>query len=156
MIYDWEEYALTFSDVASVDAAFRVCLDQLGENRAVSGRVYSRRLTAPIAFADLGELLLRLDEVLEAQGFPQAFQRVRTFGSGHSESDAPVADFLEDGMTLEEVNTASGVTATFTLNIISRRNSSWQGHIQWQDAAEVQDFSSALELLKQVQGRIFS
>lgn len=145
---------MPFADVGSLDAAFRVCVDRVGENRAISGRVYSRRLTAPITFSDLGELLLRLDEVLEAQGFPQAFQRVRTFGDSRGENSAPVADDPDDGMTREEVDAAQGGPLTFSLSITSRRNSSWQGLVDWLDGAAAQDFSSALELLKLVQGRL--
>ena len=56
----------------------RVCVDDIAGNR-VSGRVYSQRLTSPMAFLDLGGLLLQLEELLETQNFPQAFQRIRTF-----------------------------------------------------------------------------
>ena len=41
----------------------RVCVDDIAGNR-VSGRVYSQRLTSPMAFLDLGGLLLQLEELL--------------------------------------------------------------------------------------------
>ena len=75
----------------------RVCVDDIAGNR-VSGRVYSQRLTSPMAFLDLGGLLLQLEELLETQNFPQAFQRIRTFSPDklpeRSDIDYEVAEHL--------------------------------------------------------------
>ena len=49
---------------------FRICVDQMEDGR-LSGRIVSQRLTAPMAFADLGDLLLKVEGVLDAQNFPQ-------------------------------------------------------------------------------------
>ena len=68
---------------------FRICVDQMEDGR-LSGRIVSQRLTAPMAFADLGDLLLKVEGVLAAQNFPQASQRIRTFVPDASEYPASV------------------------------------------------------------------
>lgn len=83
------------------DAALRVCVDSL-EAGSIRGRVVSRRLTAPITFGDLGDLLLQVEEVLNRQNFPQAFERTRSFVK-NPDAPLPVAADLDSGMTKEEV-----------------------------------------------------
>ena len=65
-------------------AALRVCVDRAEQGR-ISGRVFGQRLVRPIVFTDIGDLLLQVEAVLDAQNFPQAFQRVRTFVPGKME-----------------------------------------------------------------------
>lgn len=83
------------------DAVFRVCVDEISEGR-IRGHVVSRRLTAPISFQDVGDFLIKLEELMDRQNFPQAFERTRTFrprpaGASH----VPAADGLEGGMSKE-------------------------------------------------------
>ena len=66
---------MSFSNLNAPSSALRVCVDHAGGGY-LSGLVYSQRVTEPIPFTDIGNLLLRLDEVLEAQNFPQAFQQL--------------------------------------------------------------------------------
>ena len=88
---------MSFSNLSSPSAFLRVCVDQSDGSR-ISGRVYSQRLTHPMAFSDIGSLVLRLDEVLEKQNFPQAFQRSRTFRE--REIHVPAAGDPEEGIPL--------------------------------------------------------
>ena len=136
---------MSFSNLNSPSAALRVCVDQ-SDNGRISGMVYSQRLTRPMAFSDIGSLVLRLDEVLEKQNFPQAFQHSRSFRE--HESRVPAAADPSEGIPLEEVEGAAGALATFTLYVISRRNASWQGWVDWMDGSPRQQFSSALELIR--------
>lgn len=103
---------------------FRICVDQKEDGR-LSGRIVSQRLTAPMAFADLGDLLLKVEGVLDAQNFPQASQRIRTFVQDASEYPASV---LPGGaMSEAEVEASRGALTTFQLAILTRRNATWQG-----------------------------
>ena len=43
-------------------------------------------------------------------------------------------------------------TETFILNIYDRQNATWQGSVTWVDKKEKQQFRSALELLKLIEG----
>lgn len=130
----------------------RVCVDDIAGNR-VSGRVYSQRLTSPMAFLDLGGLLLQLEELLEAQNFPQAFQRIRTFSPDKlpERSDGVLP---EGAMSPEEVSAASGKRATFILHVLTRQNATWQGTVDWLCGGEPDAFSSDLEFLKLVERHI--
>ena len=141
---------MSFSNLNSPSAALRVCVDQ-SDNGRISGKVYSQRLTRPMAFSDMGSLILRLDEVLEKQNFPQAFQHSRSFRE--HESNVPASADPSDGIPLEEVVGASGALATFTLYVMSRRNASWQGWVDWMDGSPRQQFASALELIRLAEDR---
>ena len=118
----------------------RVCVDDIAGNR-VSGRVYSQRLTSP------------MEELLEAQNFPQAFQRIRTFSPDKlpERSDGVLP---EGAMSPEEVSAASGKRATFILHVLTRQNATWQGTVDWLCGGEPDAFSSDLEFLKLVERHI--
>lgn len=135
------------------DAAIRVCVDQ-AEGGHIIGRAVSRRLTAPIFFSDIGSLLLQLEEVFNQQNFPQAFERTRSFTQGQGTS-VPIAEDLDSGMTQEEVTSAQGSRATFALYVITRRNTTWQGFVDWLDDSPRQEYASVLELLKVIDEFLF-
>ena len=93
------------------DAAVRICVDQVTDGR-ICGRAVSRRLLRPFSFSDIGGLLLQLEEVLDAQNFPQAFERTRTFCPERGEGSAALAaKDLNSGMSREEVEAARGERA---------------------------------------------
>lgn len=141
---------MSFSNLSSPSALLRVCVDRSDGGR-ISGTVYSQRLTRPMPFSDIGSLILRLDEVLEAQNFPQAFQHSRTFRE--HESHVPASTDPSEGIPLEQVNAAAGSLTTFTLCVLSRRNASWQGWVDWLDGSPRQQFASALELIRLAEDR---
>lgn len=127
-------------------AALRVCVDK-AEGGRISGRVFSQRLTEPLSFADVGSLLLQVEEVLDRQNFPQAFQRTRTFAAARP-SAVPAAPDPTGGMSAGAVEAAHGGAATFALYVITRQNTTWQGRVDWLDGRPPEDFSSVLELIK--------
>jgi len=129
-------------------AYLRVAVDEYDEGR-IAGYVYSRRLKEPIHFQYGADLLLQIEDLMDEQDFPRAFQKKRTFhksvrkNAGHSEEDE------DDGENMDEetVNQVQGKIATFALNIITRQNTSWQGYIDLLDGAPRRAFNSDLELL---------
>ena len=134
------------------NSSLRICVDRV-TGCAVGGRVFGRRLTAPILFDDLSSLALRLDWVFDQQNFPQAFQRSRTFLRESGWEENIVGD-LSDGMSEEQVNAQYGEIATFEILMVSRRNSSWQGMVDWLDGRERQTFFGYLELLRLINDRL--
>ena len=134
-------------------AALRVCVDRVEDGR-ISGRVFSQRLTAPITFTDFGGMLLQVEAVLDAQNFPQAFQRARSFAP-RQVGTVPAADCLEDGMDPETVQAAQGAVGTFLLYVITRRSATWQGFVDWLDGSPRQEYGSVLELLKLADQHVF-
>ena len=93
--------------------------------------------------------------MLDAQNFPQAFQRVRTFVPGKMEQQPPAALGVEDGIPAGEVAAAAGQVTTFLLSVVTRRNTTWQGYLEWLDSGERQEFESVLELLKLTDQHVF-
>ncbi|MTQ95621.1 hypothetical protein GMD88_02505 [Pseudoflavonifractor sp. BIOML-A6] len=142
---------MSFSNLNAPSSALRVCVDHAGGGY-LSGLVYSQRVTEPIPFTDIGNLLLRLDEVLEAQNFPQAFQRSRNF-TGRKDP-VPAAADPSEGMSADTVTDAHGLVYTFEVSVTSRRNASWQGMVDWLDGEGRQEFSSALELIKLIEEHV--
>ncbi|NLF34918.1 MAG: hypothetical protein GX585_03015 [Clostridiales bacterium] len=133
-------------------AALRVCVDQT-EGGRVSGRVYSQMFTAPLSFSDTGNLVLQVDAVMDAQNFPQAFQRSRTFAPRPQTAASLAAATPELGIPADAVAAAAGARATFLVMVVSRRSSSWQGLIDWLDGTPKEEFSSALELIRAIDAR---
>ena len=135
-------------------AALRVCIDR-AEEGCLSGRILGRRMKQEASFSDIGSLLLQIEAILDEQKTPQAFQRGRRFSHKPAEP-VPAAESLEDGMSAEAVQAARGDAATFSLQIVTRRNATWQGTVDWLDGAPPQPFDSALELIKLLDARLSS
>ena len=134
------------------DAALRVCVDR-AEGGQIQGRMVGRRLTGPVPFGDVGSLLLQAEAVMDAQNFPQAFQRGRSFVA--RSAGAPAAQRPEEGMPRQAVEGAEGAEATFVLHVDTRQRATWQGTVDWLDGGAPQPFESVLELLKLIDQRFF-
>jgi hypothetical protein len=138
-------------------AFLRVAVDGYEAGR-ISGGVYSQRLKEPLAFDSTSDLLLKIENLMDDQDFPRAFQRKRTFsGKGPAKTQGrpakPERDEREN-MDAETVNQARGKISTFALNVITRQNTSWQGYLDWLDGSDRQAFNSDLELLSMISGRL--
>lgn len=135
------------------NAGLRICIDAR-DGGSLAGKVFSQRLLRPMSFSDLGNLIVQIEKLLDAQNFPQAFQRIRSFGGAGGWPELAAAD-PDLGMSADEVQNARGSIATVTVTVTTRRNASWQGEISWLDGAEREEFSSALELVRLIDERIF-
>ena len=135
------------------NAVLRLCLDRQEEGHP-AGRVFSQRLSAPLVFSDIGGLILQLDEILDVQNFPQAFQRTRTFLSNKGTAPSLAVEAPGLGLSAQEVAAASGTLFTCDIYVITRRSSSWQGFVDWLDGTERQPYSSALELIRLIDLRL--
>ena len=126
-------------------SSLRVCIDALKDGR-ISGRVLGRRLSTPILFSDINELIVKIDDVFDAQDFPQSFQRRRRFAET-PEIVSPHAGV--DGELLDEavVNNEAGIVSTFVLLILARQYSTWQGRVDWLDGGPEISFESELQLI---------
>ena len=149
----------------------RVAIDSRDDG-CISGRVYSQRLKEPLPFRDTTSLLLEIEELLDKQDFPRAFQRKRTFGEQSRRKrgmDAPqrnhTAGLSPDGgdgetpderpyMAADAVKSAKGEIFTFDINVITRQNTTWQGYIDWLDGSGKMVYNSVLELLSMITERM--
>lgn len=88
-------------------------------------------------FQSLTQLLLKLEQSLDVENIPQSFNKVRTF--------FPLTEYwLEDSV---DERKRTGKIGTFVVQILFRRNASWQGTITWLDKKQTQNFRSVLELI---------
>ena len=132
-------------------AFLRVAVDEHEEGR-IAGNVYSIRLTEPFYFKNMPDLLLQIEDLLDDQDFPRAFQRRRQFDQ--KANTAPKKRNIQprDGeagyMDADTVEQAKGEFCTFNLQIMTRQNTSWQGLIDWLDGSEKIAYNSVLELLR--------
>lgn len=133
-------------------AALRICLDET-KNGAFCGRIVGQRLIEPIFFIDINDFVTQVDALLDVQKFPQAFQRIRSF-TAKSLPMVPAVHTKEELGNPDAVEAACGSAATFSLQVFSRKNATWQGSIDWLDGAEKQNFNSILEFIKFIDDRL--
>ena len=114
-----------------------VCIDDY-TNKIMRGRIYNPHRPNGVDFAGVMDLLLQMEKMFEDLKCPQAFSSLRTFRPGNGERIAPT----EASKDIRE-----GAVATFSLRILFRQNSSWQGSVMWHEGKTEEPFRSVLELL---------
>ena len=122
----------------------RLCIDEYGND--LSGRVYSKLMLVPLLFTGCSGLLLRMDDVFEQVGYPQAFQVRRTFFKpARLKGSIRVPEQLLDD---EELGRQSGDCRTFDIIVQSRNQSGWQGILMDPERTSAKKFKSEMELLR--------
>lgn len=100
------------------------------------GQVYHPHTEECLHFNGLTQLLLSMEQTMDLENLPQSFHSVRSFFPFS-------AGFSDAADTQPRV----GKLATFALQILFRRNASWQGSISWLEGKQRQSFRSVLELI---------
>ena len=85
----------------------------------IKGLVEGATFPGQVPFSNLSGLILMLDSALDEA----------------------------DGAVLKKPNTSSNFVPNVELEILFRRNSSWQGRVRWLEAGKESTFSSVLELI---------
>lgn len=132
-------------------SAMRICIDHIS-NMEISGRAYCPQLEEPIVFKDLGMFLVMADRALDRRGYPLAFQKKRSFTEGSiiegDDSLYKEVRAIRQHEQVVDVSAMRGEICTFLVHILSRRNCSWQGRIDWIDDGDFDTFNSALVFLR--------
>ena len=116
--------------------ATTVCVDPY-HHRVLSGRLYNPALPAEgLRFESLVEFLLAMEDLLNETHFPQSFTAVRSFRTSSQRAAVPAGE-----------QTATGRLATFTVSVLFRQNTSWQGSVSWLETGREESFRSVLELV---------
>ena len=115
-----------------------VCIDEYSRSR-FAGRLYNPYLETGVRFDSLIDLLLQLEELLDAMRFPQSFTAPRSF--------TPKQPVEPAGGDSVEHSREQGRRATFSVRIFFRQNATWQGAVAWLEKGQEQTFRSALELI---------
>ncbi len=115
-----------------------ICIDSY-ENRILTGRIFNPFLNAEVFFHSTMEFIREMDALLQELQFPQSFFENREF--------CPVPQPLSRAAVPTAAANQKGHLATFSLRIMFRQNSSWQGSLTWMEEKQEESFRSALELL---------
>lgn len=114
---------------------FLIYLDRY-DNGVPNGQIFHPYSGECVGFQSLTQLLLSLEQTMDLENLPQSFQSVRTF--------FPFTGAMGDNV---DAVPRVGRLATFALQILFRRNSSWQGSVSWLEGKQRQSFRSVLELI---------
>jgi len=124
--------------------AFRICVDLIGVD--IEGRIYSPLSSDVIKFVSVGEILVKMDELFDRCGYPQAFQDKRSFdadkGRHNLYKGLPKAQQNVDGILSQK-----GEEITFDMIVKSRQNTSWQGALYDSEGNVLKEFNGEVELL---------
>lgn len=124
----------------------RLCIDRYEGD--LSGRVYSKQQKRPLTFSGYGEMLLRMDDMFDRSGYPQAFQERRSFRQEPKKKEQhrlqrPLKEYLNDS----EMQKQKGIIRTLDVVVQSRRRSGWQGLLMDPERTRTVPFRSEMELL---------
>lgn len=109
------------------------------ENRVLNGRISNPYLKADIPFCSTIEFIKETEKLMQDLQFPQAYFDNREFH--------PVRETLSKVTGPAAAKGQKGRLATFSLQIMFRQNSSWQGSLTWLGRKQEEKFRSVLELL---------
>ena len=116
--------------------SFLIYVDSF-ENGVPEGQYQNPCREECVQFHGLMQLIMKLEQSLDVENIPQSFNKVRTF--------FPLTGYWPDGPAGERPR--MGKMSTFVVQILFRRNASWQGTITWLDKKQTQNFRSVLELI---------
>lgn len=126
---------------------FLICVDQIcGQDWG--GRAYHWLSAQPMVFCQLSGLVLDMDTLMDQAGYPEPTVCSRKF------LDGPAETVYVPSEQPETVSFEGGAQATFRVEVRQRQNASWQGEVTWLDRDKAQCFSSALELMKLLDGAL--
>ncbi len=120
-----------------------VCIDKSNKS-ILSGRLLCPIIPHPRYFTDVGSMLLQIESILDAVGYPCAFQRLRSFSDGLPKHVKPNYSAKVIPILPEQ---KKGELLTVVVRINSRQNASWQGIAETEDG-KVFKFQSCLMFLK--------
>ena len=109
------------------------------DNRILTGRIFNPFLEADIPFRSTMEFIKEMNALLQELQFPQSFFENREFQPAQEQKTKAPAQAAPTAK--------KGRLATFSLRIMFRQNSSWQGSLTWVEGKLEESFRSALELL---------
>ena len=107
------------------------------DNGVMTGRFYQPVTRESGIFQSMMQFLLTAERHMDTDNIPQSFHATRAF--------SPFRSHLcgDDDDTLLKF----GKVATFSIHIMFRRGTTWQGSITWLEEKQTQQFRSALELM---------
>ena len=122
-----------------------ICVDGY-ENSILTGRIVNLYLGMDIPFRSTMEFIKGTEALMQELKYPQPFSEKRAFNPDTDQKPLPTAKVAGAPKR--------GLLATFTLKIMFRQNSSWQGSLFWEEKKQGQHFRSVLELLMMIDNAV--
>ena len=120
----------------------QLCVDSYDDG-VLCGRVYNPYKEGGVEFKSLSQFLLLMEDMLDEMDCPQSYTETRCFVPAREIVWQPVSSELQQGKL-----------ATFSIRIIYRQHTSWQGHVVWHGKNKENLFRSALELILLIDGAL--
>ena len=112
------------------------------EGNIPCGSIYHSDYKQRVDFKGVMEFLQRMEQIMEKMKPSDEVIRYRTFDQENEEASS--VNYIEPNLT---ESLPKGKKATFILQILFRRNCSWQGTLVWLEGKKNENFRSFLELL---------
>lgn len=122
-----------------------LCIDEY-QDYQIKGILYNTSTNSGTEFNDINEVILEMDEIFNRNGNPQSSSIKRSFSK--SETSAVYQNKPIQLCQYEDIMKHQGQLLTMDIVVKSRRQSSWQGIIFYQDDEIV--FSTILDMVKYI------
>lgn len=126
-----------------------LCVDYYRDEK-INGRIYHRYQTEPIRIGGMLEAVFEIDAFFDRLGYPFPGTESHYFIKHEKTQRIKMTRKLSD----EEMLKNNGEQGTFIIRVEQRQHSSWQGRITWVEEGKTENFRSALELLKMIDGAL--
>ncbi len=125
---------------------YQVCID-FADGVNLSGRMYCGLEKRGIEFADIQQLIIAMDDIMNKISFPQSTVEKRAFGDRERlRMNLSRQELLE--MRKFMADNEKGKQATFIVQVEYRHNAEWQGNVKWVEGESTHEFASTLDLIK--------
>ena len=126
-----------------------LCVDYYRDEK-INGRIYHRYQTEPIRIGGMLEAVFEIDAFFDRLGYPFPGTESHYFIKHEKTQQIKMTRKLSD----EEMLKNNGEQGTFIIRVEQRQHSSWQGRVTWVEEGKTENFRSALELLKMIDGAL--
>lgn len=126
-----------------------LCVDYYQDEK-INGRIYHRYQTEPIRVGGMTEAIFEIDAFFDRLGYPFPGTESHYFIKHEKTRRIKMTRKLSD----EEMLKNNGEKGTFIIRVEQRQHSSWQGRVTWVEEGKTENFRSALELLKMIDGAL--
>lgn len=126
-----------------------LCVDYYQDEK-INGRIYHRYQTEPIRVGEMTEAIFEIDAFFDRLGYSFPGTESHYFIKHEKTQRIKMTRKLSD----EEMLKNNGEKGTFIIRVEQRQHSSWQGRVTWVEEGKTENFRSALELLKMIDGAL--
>jgi hypothetical protein len=132
-----------------------ICVNGI-ESADISGLLYNPYLPGPVDFFQIADVIRILEVFFNNIRYPQATFSERSFLEEKAEQPQgrPAPVVLHRYMPEEEFEKKAGRIATFEIQVLYRKNASWQGTFRWREKDSDGYFNSALEMIRRIDSAI--